>query len=79
VRLGAEPEVVGAAAVAGVFSKRARAARPAWVDGRASLVWAPGGHLRVVFDFTIAEGKILAINLIGDPDRIAAIDLEMLE
>jgi RNA polymerase sigma factor (sigma-70 family) len=79
VGLGAEPEVRGAAAVAGVFSKRARTARPALVDGLSGLVWAPGGRLRVVFDFTIADGKILAVNLIGDPDGIAAIALEILE
>ena len=79
VTLGAEPDVRGAAAVAAVFSKRAGAARPALVNGAPGLAWAPGGQLRVVFDFTIADGRIAAVNLIADPETIGAIDLEILE
>ena len=41
VRAGASGEVHGAAEVAGTFSGRARAARPALVNGAAGLVWAP--------------------------------------
>jgi RNA polymerase sigma factor (sigma-70 family) len=79
VKLGAEAEVRGADAVAGVFAKRARTARPALVNGLSGLVWMPGGRLRVVFDFSIADGRIFAVNLIGDPERLAALDLEILE
>ena len=43
------PEVHGAAAVAETFSGRARAARPALINGIAGLVWAPGGQPRAVF------------------------------
>jgi hypothetical protein len=43
------------------------------VNGASGLVWTPGGRLRVVFDFTIAHGKNVAVNLIGDPERIGAI------
>ena len=42
VRSGAAAEVCGAAAVAGTFSGRARAAQPALVNGAVGLVWAPG-------------------------------------
>jgi ketosteroid isomerase-like protein len=70
VRTGADAEVRGAAAVAATFSGRARTARPALVDGAAGAVWAPGGRPRVVFGFTIADGRIVAIDLLADPDHL---------
>ncbi len=75
VRTGASSEVRGAAAVANTFSGRARAARPALVNGAAGLVWAPGGRPRVVFDFTIKGGKIVEIDMVADPDRLRELDL----
>jgi RNA polymerase sigma-70 factor (ECF subfamily) len=77
VQLGASEEVRGAAAVAGTFSGRAQAAQLALVNGEAGLVWAPGGQPRVVFGFTIAHGKIIAINLIADPERLRRLDLRI--
>jgi hypothetical protein len=41
-------------------------------------VWAPGGQPRVVFDFTITRGKIVAIDLIADPARLRQLDLAVL-
>ena len=79
VQLGAAQEVRGATDVAAFFARRrARAARPALVDGVAGAVWAPGGQPRVVFSFTIAGGKIVAIDLIADPERIRQLDLAIL-
>ena len=78
VRAGADEEVRGAAAVAGNFSGRAVRARPALVDGAAGAVWAPGGRPRVVFGFTIADGRIMAIDLLADPERLAAMRLTVL-
>lgn len=77
VQVGAEPEVRGAHAVARFFAGRARAARPALINGAAGLVWAPGERPRVVFDIKIERDKILAIELIADPQRIAALHLVM--
>lgn len=57
-------EVRGAAAVADIFSGRARAARLALVDGAVGAAWAPGGRPRVVFGFTIMGGKIAEIELL---------------
>ena len=79
VRTGASAEVYGAAEVAGTFSGRARAARPALVNGAAGAVWAPGGRPRVVFGFTISGGKIVAIDLLADPGRIRQLDLVVLD
>jgi RNA polymerase sigma-70 factor (ECF subfamily) len=71
VRSGASEEVRGAAAVAGTFSGRARAARPALVDGAPGAVWAPGGRPRVAFGFTVTSGRIVRIDLLADPERLA--------
>jgi RNA polymerase sigma factor (sigma-70 family) len=78
VRAGADEEVRGAAAVAGNFSGRAVRARPALVDGAAGAVWAPGGRPRVVFGFTIVDGRIVAIDLLADPERLDAMRLTVL-
>src|SRR5262249_51625980 len=58
---GALPEVRGAGDVAEQFAGRAQAAELAWVDGAAGLMWAPGGEPKVVFDFTVVAGRIVAI------------------
>jgi Sigma-70, region 4 len=75
VQAGASKEVRGAAAVAETFSGRARAARPAVVNGAPGLVWAPGERPRVVFGFSIAGGKITEIELVADPDRLRQLDV----
>jgi RNA polymerase sigma factor (sigma-70 family) len=75
VRTGAEAEVRGADAVAATFSGRARHARLALINGVTGLVWAAGGRPRVVFSFTLAGGKITAIDLLGDPAVLGQLDL----
>jgi RNA polymerase sigma factor (sigma-70 family) len=79
VRMGASRVVRGAAAVADNFSGRARAARPALVDGAPGLVWAPRGRPHVVFGFTITRGKIVQIDLVADPERLRQLDLAVLD
>ena len=79
VRMGAEAQVHGVAAVADFFSGRARAARLALVNGVPGLVWATGGRPRVVFGFTITSGKIAAISLHGDPALLREADLVFLK
>jgi RNA polymerase sigma factor (sigma-70 family) len=76
---GAERELRGAPVVAGSFSGRARFARPALVDGAAGAVWAPGGRPRVIFGFTITGGKIVAIDVLADPERLGQLDLAILD
>jgi RNA polymerase sigma factor (sigma-70 family) len=78
-RAGAQREARGARAVAETFSGRALVARPALLDGVAGAVWASGGRPRVVFDFTIARGKIVEIDLIADPERLGRLDLTILD
>jgi RNA polymerase sigma factor (sigma-70 family) len=76
-RMGAAAEARGAAAVASTFSGRARAAQPALVNGLPGLVWAQGGAPRVVFSFTVRRGKVVAIDLLADPERLRQLDLEI--
>jgi ketosteroid isomerase-like protein len=68
-------EVRGAAAVAATFSGRAAAARPALIDGVPGMIWAQGGKIRVVFDFTIVGSTIAAIEMIADPEYVAQLDI----
>ncbi|WP_433193568.1 sigma-70 family RNA polymerase sigma factor [Nocardia sp. CA-107356] len=67
----------GADAVAQTFSGRAKGAQLALVDGRAGMVWAVGGTPRVVFDFTVSEGRIVAIDLLADPETLELMELEL--
>jgi RNA polymerase sigma-70 factor, ECF subfamily len=69
------PEVRGATAVAAVFRGRARAAKPALVDGAPGLVFAPGGKPFAVFDFVVENGRITEISLIADPATIQGMQL----
>jgi len=73
--LGVADEVRGAKGVAQIFAGRARGARVAMIGDQFGLVWAPGGKPQVVFAFTTAQGKVTSIELIADPERIAALDV----
>ena len=74
-RMGAEAEVRGAAAVSAFFSGRARAARLVLINGVTGAAWMQGGRPRVVFSFTLDNGKITAIDLLGDPAVLSQLDL----
>ena len=45
------------------------------VDGMPGAAWAPGGMPRSVFVFTIDDGRVAAIDVVVDPDEIAALDI----
>lgn len=70
-----ERELVGADAVATAFSGRAKKAQTVLVDGMPGAAWAPGGMPRSVFVFTIDDGRVAAIDVVVDPDEIAALDI----
>jgi RNA polymerase sigma-70 factor (ECF subfamily) len=72
---GASSEARTATAVANTFVGRAAGAQLAVVDGSAGAVWAPRGKPRAVFAFTFTGGKIVEIELIGDPERIGLLDV----
>ena len=77
---GGPQEVRGAEAVAPLAMRgRARAARPVLVNGAVGVVVAPRGRLMMVLDFTIRHGKIVAIDAIADPERLAELELAVLD
>jgi RNA polymerase sigma factor (sigma-70 family) len=74
----ASQEVHGARAVAELavaFSHVARFSRPALVNGTAGLVTAPRPDLVSVMGFTITDGRIVEIDILADPARLARLDL----
>jgi RNA polymerase sigma factor (sigma-70 family) len=77
LQMGAE-DAHGAAAVAGTFAGRARAAQPALLDGEVGLVWARGGEPQVVFAMTIVDGRISEIEMVADRERLDALDVVVL-
>jgi len=77
VAAGAEAEVRGAEAVAGVFSGRAHGARLALVDGMVAAV-APGRDPHYVFEFIIVDDQITQIDILSDPDLLADLDVDLL-
>jgi RNA polymerase sigma-70 factor (ECF subfamily) len=78
VQMGAAAEIRGADAVGAVFAGWAKGARLALVDGVPAAVWAPGGRPKVVFTFTISDGKITRIALDGEPGRLRDLDIVFL-
>ena len=78
-QMGADAEAIGPRAVAGIFSGRAKALRPALIDGAPGAVWTLRGETRVVFAFTITGGTITAIEQIADPERIARLEVTPLK
>jgi RNA polymerase sigma-70 factor (ECF subfamily) len=77
--VGMASETHGAEAVAQQFVRRAHAARLALIDGFVGAVWGQGGQPRAVFNFTVAGGKIAAIEIIADPDRLGQLDVAILD
>jgi hypothetical protein len=73
---GTPAEVRGPDGVAKTFAGRARATRLTLVDGLAGLVWSLRGQPQVVFSFTVRGGRVVAIEMLGDPETLAALDLE---
>ncbi|WP_298873458.1 sigma-70 family RNA polymerase sigma factor [uncultured Bradyrhizobium sp.] len=79
VRLGTLPEIRGAAAVAQLYKGRAQAARTALVDGEMGVAVILGGHLRIALRFSFSGGRIAGIEALADAERIATLDVEVLE
>jgi RNA polymerase sigma factor (sigma-70 family) len=78
--LRAEASLVlhGADAVAAhtaTYSKLYPFVRPALVNGTAGAVVAPPGRVFSVMAFTVTNGKIVQIDVLVDPERLAQLDL----
>ncbi|MFI6693307.1 sigma-70 family RNA polymerase sigma factor [Streptomyces sp. NPDC050433] len=74
--------VRGAAAVAGgaIYAAQfAEVARPALVNGAAGAVATAEGRPISVMAFTVTKGRISAIAVLNDPERLARLDLTVLD
>jgi RNA polymerase sigma factor (sigma-70 family) len=70
--------VRGAEAVAGraiMFSRPGALVRPAVVNGAAGVVVMVDGQPFSIMGFTVVEGKVAAIDVLADPDRLRNIDV----
>lgn len=70
--------VRGTDAVVDAFPNYAQFAQAALVDGSVGAVWTRDDALRVVFSFTIAQERIVAIDVIADAGRLEEIEWEAL-
>lgn len=67
------------AAQAATASRLAPFVRPALINGTAGVVAVAGGRALAVMAFTVAGGKIVAIDVLLDPARLAVLDLAVLD
>ncbi|HXH78525.1 sigma-70 family RNA polymerase sigma factor [Nocardioides sp.] len=74
--MGPAPLLIGPQDVANRFNGGAQSAKLMIVDGIAGAAWMHRGEARVVFDFTVIDGRIVAIDLLADPEVLAGLVLE---
>ena len=81
LRPGATAIVRGAEEVASramTYVRLSPYVRPALVNGAAGVVVVPEGRPFSVMAFTVRNGKIVAIDALADPERLARLDLTLL-
>ena len=79
---GAPTEIRGAAAWAKgavAYGHLARLTQPALVNGAVGVVVAPQGRLVRALRFTIANGKITEMEIIGNPARLGELDVSIVD
>ena len=60
------------------FSERSQFTRPVLVNGNVGVVMAPNGRLLGVGRMVIRDGRITEVDLIADPERLAALELSVI-
>lgn len=79
---GKSREVRGArtwASQAVAFAQGARFTHAALVNGAVGLIFAPRGRLQRALQFTIAEGRITHVDVVADPERVARLEVAVLD
>jgi RNA polymerase sigma factor (sigma-70 family) len=77
-KAGAPAELHGATAVARRFTGRPQTALPALVGGSAGVTILRDGKPLVVFDFVFSGDRIAHIDVIGDPEHLRLLGLQVL-
>lgn len=73
VALGTPSEIAGQEKIAEFFNGAAHAALSVFVADRAGAAWFDKGVARVVFDFTITDGRVVRIDFRAAPDVLASV------
>ena len=76
VEIHGSREVAGQAVLA---TRLAPFVRPALINGTAGAVVVTGRQVQSIMAFTVIHGRIAAIDVLLDPDRLAAVDLTALK
>jgi hypothetical protein len=54
-------------------------ARLAIIDGVTGFAWVPGGRLRGAVQFTVTNGKVVAIDVTSDAERLQQLDIVLID
>lgn len=73
VLAGTPREITGRDAVAAFFNGSAKAALPVFVGDRPASAWFHLGEARVVFDFTVEDGRVRAITFRAAPEVLSSV------
>ena len=73
VRMGTPERIEGRDAVASFFNGSARSALPVLVGDRPAAAWFHLGQAKVVFDFTVLDGRVRAITFRAEPGVLAQV------
>lgn len=73
IATGTPSRLEGRDAVAEMFDGAAAAALPIFVESRPGAAWFQKGVARVVFDFTVAQGRVTGIVFRAEPRVIASV------
>lgn len=76
--IGSQKEVHGADAIARLFAGRAQGAQPALVDGAVGIAVATGEQVHMIINLTIIQGKIVEMDVVADPARLAQMRVVLL-
>jgi RNA polymerase sigma-70 factor (ECF subfamily) len=68
-------EVHGAQAVATMMKRRAGGVQPVMIDGAPGAAWSLDGEVRAAWIFAVEGGKIVEIELVLDPPRLAGLEV----
>jgi ketosteroid isomerase-like protein len=82
LRAGASVEVRGAAPVANralAFTRLGVEARPVLVNGAVGAVSTLDGNLFAIGGYTVSGGRIVAMDILADPERLSRLDLTILD
>ncbi|MCW1803815.1 sigma-70 family RNA polymerase sigma factor [Brachybacterium squillarum] len=73
IATGTPAAIDGREDVAAFFNGSAHAALPVAVDGRPGSAWYHRGHAMVLFDFTVAGGRVTRIDFRARPELLARV------